>query len=143
MKQLKYFLSIILSMIAILLPLIGVVSLYYEWDYNAYIIIGTVLIAVLTFKPLHILRNYCRNAAEYDEFGHNKKKKYDNLSRRERELIDLQNTAIREQIFSSSELKRITKKGSQDPYKDIEKLIGLSDVKTKMEEMAARMEFDA
>ena len=94
-------------------------------------------------KPMQQLRVRYRNDVEYDEFGRSKRKgKYEYLSKKERDQIDLQKTLDMERIMSSSALKKITKPGSVAPQKDMEQLIGLQDVKTKMKEMVARMEFD-
>ena len=79
---------------------------------------------------------------EYDEFGRSKKKSFENLTRREREEMDRQKAVHSEQLLSSSVIKKITKKGSGNPEKDLESLIGLYDVKQKVNEMAARMKFE-
>lgn len=47
---------------------------------------------------------------EYDEFGMSKKKKFENLTRQEREAMDLQKVAQMESLLSSSVLKKITKR---------------------------------
>jgi stage V sporulation protein K len=79
---------------------------------------------------------------EYDEFGRSIKKSYDNLTRAEREEMDAQKTAQMEQLLSSSTLKKIVKKGSENPEEDLNNLIGLDSVKTKVTEMVARMKFE-
>ena len=79
---------------------------------------------------------------EYDEFGRSKKKSFENLTRSEREEIDRQKAAQMEQLLSSSVIKKITKEGSENPEKDLESLIGLYDVKQKVNEMVARMKFE-
>lgn len=79
---------------------------------------------------------------EYDEFGRNKKKTYNKLSRQEREAIDAANTARAEQLLPTSVIKKITKQGSLDPDKDLYRLIGLTGIKHKVFEMTARMKFE-
>ena len=79
---------------------------------------------------------------EYDEFGRSKKKRFENLTRKEREAMDLQKSALMEQLLSTSVLKKIIKEGSQNPEKDLQEMIGLSSVKQKILEMNARMKFD-
>ena len=144
MKAIKYYFSIILSMFCLLCPLLGFLSIYYEVSYNFYILCITVIISISTFRPLHMFRNYCREQYEYDEFGYSKRKgKYSNLSRSERDIIDLQKTANTELILNSSTLKKCQKKGSEYPDKDLNDLIGLQNVKYKIEELAARMKFDS
>ena len=92
--------------------------------------------------PLRKLHNKAILTYEYDEFGVSNKKKFDNLSRAEREAMDRQKAALREQLLPTSMIKKITKKGSEDPDKDLQKLIGLSAVKQKVIEMTARMKFE-
>ncbi len=79
---------------------------------------------------------------EYDEFGRNKKKTFVKLSREEREAVDAKLTAQMEQLLPTSVIKKITKKGSLNPEKDLNNLIGLSNVKQKVTEMTARMKFE-
>ena len=80
---------------------------------------------------------------EYDENGVSKKKKFENLTRKEREAMDLQKASIMESLLPSSVMDKIIKKGSENPEKDLEDLIGLYPVKTKVTEMVARMRFES
>lgn len=107
-------------------------------------VVGIVISAVgfLLRGTAKNLRIRYRQDVEYDEFGRSKKKTYDRMSRKERELIDFQKTADMERILPSTEMKKITKKGSADPDADMNALIGLEPVKQKMREMVARMEFE-
>ena len=93
-------------------------------------------------RPLKKLLDKAVLDNEYDEFGNSKKKKFENLTRAEREQIDLQKAAQMEQLLSSSVIKKITKKGSADPQKDLDSLVGLDTVKQKVTELVARMKFD-
>ena len=78
---------------------------------------------------------------EYDEFGVSKKKSYQNLTRKEREQMDLQKMADMERLLSSSVLKKIVKKGSENPDEELDSMIGIEPVKQKTREMVARMKF--
>jgi len=78
----------------------------------------------------------------YDEFGVSKKKSYKNLTRKEREAMDLQKMADMERLISTSVLKKIVKKGSENPDEDLNRLIGIEPVKEKTNEMVARMKFE-
>lgn len=80
---------------------------------------------------------------EYDENGVSKKKKFENLTRKEREAMDLQKASIMESLLPSSVMDKIIKKGSENPEKDLDELIGLYSVKTKVTEMVARMRFES
>jgi stage V sporulation protein K len=103
-------------------------------------------ISVIQFLLFRIpLRRFMEEAIidnEYDEFGRNKKKTYNRLSRQEREAIDAKKTALSEQLLPTSVMAKITKKGSENPEEDLRKLIGLQGVKNKLSEMEARMKFE-
>lgn len=148
-KKTNYALVIVLSAASTILPVAGVVFLVYETaKRGGASVLGTVLFIIaiaqwVIFKqPLKNMYQKAVQDNEYDEFGRSKKKSYANLTRREREEMDLQKAAQMEQLLSTSVLKKITKKGSQNPEKDLQELIGLQSVKTKVTEMAARMEFE-
>lgn len=109
----------------------------------ALIIAAICLIQFVALKiPLKAMLNKAVLDNEYDEFGRSKKKRFENLTRAEREAMDLQKAAQMESLLSSSMIKKITKKGSSNPQKDLENLIGLADVKQKVVEMVARMQFE-
>lgn len=98
---------------------------------------------IASYRPLAMARRHFREICEYDEFGRSKKKSdYLSLSKKEREMIDLQRQADMERILSTTEMRRITKKGARDPEKEMEALVGLDEVKRKMREMNTRMEYD-
>lgn len=107
------------------------------------ILFGISTILCLVFKT--VLKNMLFESIqsnEYDEFGRSKKKSYKNLTRAERESIDLQKTADLERLLSSSVIKSITKEGSSDPLRDLKKLVGLQSVKVKVEFLINRMNFE-
>lgn len=144
MKRIKYNLAIFLSVVPFLLCL-GSLGLYYYYrsSYTIILFVISFITIFLTKEPLHNLRILTREAVEYDEFGRSKTKgDYKKLSRAERDAIDLQKTADMERILSSSVLKKMIKKGSEDPESEIKKLIALQPVKQKMNEMVARMMFE-
>ena len=147
-KNLKYQLLIISS--ALLMPVAGCLVLLALYLYSkdgsiinsALLIILTVLIFALK-KPLDDARLKSRNDLKYDEFGRLKiSNQYEKMSAKEQAEIDRINQLDMERALPSSVVKQLTQKGSEDPEKDMQSLIGLKDVKEKMEEMAARMEFD-
>lgn len=144
----SYPLAILLNTASTLLPLGAMVYfavvLFKGEDYLASLILLVVAsLQWLIFKqPLKNMYQKAVYDNEYDEFGNSKKKKFENLTRKEREEVDLQKTAQMEQIIPSSVMDKIIRKGSQEPQKDLESLIGLQAVKTKVTEMVARMEFE-
>lgn len=139
----KFILGLILCILIWTAPLVflflGVTT------YNkTYFIIAFVclLILLVTKKPCSNLLSSGRQEKDYDEFGRSKRKQIQNLSRAEQDAIDLQNVADMERLLSTPVIKKITKKGSENPKKDLENMIGLNDVKQKVLEMSARMEFE-
>ena len=160
-RKVNYPLMIILNVISTLLLICGAVYfLYLSFsdnpdkftisfgfeEYKEEISKGIFLVCIIQYmilrKPLKKLLNQAVLDNEYDEFGVSKKKKFENLTRKEREEMDLQKAAQMEQLLSTSVLKRITKKGSTNPDEDLKKIIGLAPVKQKVTEMAARMKFE-
>ncbi len=148
MKAIKYWLSLLLSVLLFLVPagcfvwFFAVYSSKGNWIWPLAFAGGTLLLAILLYKPVSRFRQQSRFDAEHDEFGRSKKRgDYLKLSKKERDAVDLQKTAQMETILDSSALKRMTKEGSKNPDADMRKLIGLASVKDKMEEMVARFEY--
>lgn len=156
MKHLKYYFILLLSFLPLLIALGAVVfvSLYQK---PTFVIFGNEFPKVYGFGvagvmfvlffllriPIRKLRVEARRDVEYDEYGRSKSKgNYEHLSKQERDMIDLQRTAQLENLLSTTELKKMTKKGSMDPEGDMARLIGLENVKEKMEQMVARMKFE-
>lgn len=142
-KHIFFWLSILIPVFLFTLPVIFIL-LYsftdnFQWLYFA---AGSGIIAFVSWKPLAEWRYRARDMAQTDEFGNSTRKQYSRLSQQERDQIDLQKTADMERIVSTTTLKKMTQTGSTDPQKDLDMLIGLADVKQKVEEMAAKMEFD-
>lgn len=92
--------------------------------------------------PLKAMYNKAIQDNEYDEFGMSKKKKFENLTRKEREAMDLQKAAQMESLLSASVFAKIKKEGSRNPEADLNAMIGIPSVKEKVAEMAARMKFE-
>lgn len=78
----------------------------------------------------------------YDEFGRRKKQSMYKLDSKERQAIEIQQFANVERILSKSAIEKACHKGSANPLDDLNKMIGLSEVKTKIQEMEARMAFE-
>lgn len=149
MKTLKYnllyLLVILLSIVSVVIPLLGIYLFLTNFSETKQvnILYLSFLIPLLFTKLLFEARIKLRNIVDYDEFGVSKKYgKYERMSAKEKKVIDMQKMADMERILSSSQIKKLTHKGSEDPYKDMKKLIGLRNVKDKMNEMVARMEFE-
>ena len=149
MKTLKYnllyLLVILLSIVSVVIPLLGIYLFLTNFSETKQvnILYLSFLIPLLFTKLLFEARIKLRNIVDYDEFGVSKKYgKYERMSAKEKKVIDMQKMADMERILSSSQIKKLTHKGSDNPDKDMNKLIGLKNVKDKMNEMVARMEFE-
>lgn len=144
MRLIKYYVALLLSLLCMLLPFVAIGIWYYRQDAMGIVLAVISAVAGLCLnKPMQMLRVKYRNDVEYDEFGRSKSKgKYEYLSKKERDQIDLQKTLDMERIMNSSAIKKITKPGSRTPQQDMDQMIGLLPVKHKMKEMVARMEFD-
>lgn len=149
MKTLKYnllyLLVILLSIISVVIPLLGIYLFLTNFSETKQVNLLYLAFAIplLFTKLLFEARIKLRNIVDYDEFGVSKKYgKYERMSAKEKKVIDMQKMADMERILSSSQIKKLTHKGSEDPFKDMKKLIGLRNVKDKMNEMVARMEFE-
>lgn len=149
MKTLKYnllyLLVILLSIISVVIPLLGIYLFLTNFSETrqANLLYLSFLIPLIFTKLLFEARIKLRNIVDYDEFGVSKKYgKYERMSAKEKKVIDMQKMADMERILSSSQIKKLTHKGSENPCKDMKKLIGLRNVKDKMNEMVARMEFE-
>lgn len=104
--------------------------------------LGIIFLAILT-KVLYSARIKIRHITDFNKHGRSKKfESYDKLSAAQKAKIDEQKLMDAERILDTNQLRKMTHKGSVDPEKDMEKLIGLKEVKQTMLEMAARMEYE-
>lgn len=145
-KHLKYYLTLLVSVISVLGALgLGVAALMSFLDQNvtmAVIWAVGAIICFILYRAMFNIRTEARSEVEFDETGKKKKSAYKNLSAAEKKQIDMQLLAESERIISSGELKRITFKGSKDPDAELEKLIGLANVKEEVLRLKAKMEYD-
>ena len=165
-RKTSYGLAIFLSILALAAPIVSCIAFVGAWlgwfshtTYDTFgdahqvkesfmswplLILTIVLFVVflITKKPLSDMVQKGIEDNEYDEFGMSKKKSYKNLTRKEREAMDLQKMADMERLVSSSVLKKIVKPGSEHPDEDLNALIGIEPVKEKTNEMVARMKFE-
>lgn len=168
MKNLKYRLSLLLTFVSILALFAGIMSLIYGsmfWTYmfdneklNQAItqadipalilktrIVGGVLILVGagSIGPIAKFRQKSRTARKFDEYGRSKDMgSYDELSVKEQKELDKQRMIEMNRVLPQTLVKQMTKKGVKNPEEEMNNLVGLQEVKDKMEEMAARMEFE-
>lgn len=146
----KFLLGLFLNIIAVLIPIgcftFGILNLSTDKEASKYWFIGAGVSLFLYFilrKPFAMILGEGRQSVEYDEFGRSKRKgNFKLLSRAEQDAIDLQKAADMERLLSQPVLARMTKEGSKNPEEELKKMIGLAQVKRKIEEMAARMQFE-
>ena len=101
-----------------------------------------VLIGISSQGILFTFRVKIRHITDFDENGLSKNfNSYDKLSRKEKDEIDKQKLMEAERILDTNKLRKMTKRGAKDPNKELEKLIGLEDVKKEMKKMASKMLF--
>lgn len=146
MKQIKYWIVIFLISACMVLPVAGLAIIVLRKGSPYSFVLAAVLIGtgIIFPKILAPLKTKYRQEVEYDEFGRSKTKgSYEQLSRKEREMIDLQKTADMERVMNSADMKKRIHKGSDNPQQDMDALVGLLPVKQKMKEMIARMEFES
>lgn len=155
-KKTSYPLAILLSTLSTFLPFGGVYYLIYALTHmekplteSGDIPVFPVIVAIVTVLQWLIFRQPLKNMYqqavqdnEYDEFGVSKKRSYQNLTRKEREQMNLQKMADMERLLSSSVLKKIVRKGSENPDEELDSMIGIEPVKQKTREMVARMKFE-
>lgn len=147
-KKTSYPLAILYSTLSTMLMVAGIGWLIYSYTAGlsttlpTFLFVVTFIQWVILKKPLKDMYQKAIQENEYDEFGASKKKKFENLTRKEREQMDLQKAAQMESLLSSSVLQKIQKKGSENPEKDLDSLIGIQSVKNKTTEMVARMKFE-
>ena len=156
-KTLLYYLSIALSVIDILLGVYGAYNILLHYasqnkltpTLNFMILplwscIVLVFVSVIMFYPLDVWRRKLRDESEYDDNGINKKYgNFSKLSASQRKKIEEQKMIAAELVLDSATIKKITQKGEKEPRKKMDELIGLSTVKYKIDEMAARMQFES
>lgn len=148
MKSLKYTLVILLSAIMMLFPIVAIALTAYFYfvhrqDWILFVGITSTAISIALNRPLRDLRVKYRKDVEYDEYGLSKTKgKYEYLSKAERDQIDMQNVANMERLLNTTALKKMTKKGPDNPMKELNDLIGLEPMKNTVKEMVARMQFE-
>lgn len=131
-----HILSLITPVTLLMLNMAGIIKI--PW-----IALGIIaLCCIVIFKITKKIYRKVRKELEYDEFGQSNSLDIYDLSKAERRQYDLVKLSEMEAIISKDTLRTITKKGSKNPEDDLNKLIGLDNVKEKIDEMQARYEFE-
>ena len=150
MKSLKYWLSFLSLILLLLIPcgeiyylstqpgfdLVGMVK-----QYPIPICIGAVIWAVL-FKSCNRWYEKSKYTKNADAFGMTSKFDYFSLSDKERKEYDKQRKEEMNRVMPESTIRKATHPGSKKPEQDMAALSGMEDVKSKIEEIVARANYD-
>lgn len=150
MKSLKYWLSFLSLILLLLIPcggiyylstqpgfdLVGIVK-----QYPIPICIGAVIWAVL-FKSCNRWYEKSKYTKNADAFGMTSKFDYFSLSDKERKEYDKQRKEEMNRVMPESTIRKATHPGSKKPEQDMAALSGMEDVKSKIEEIVARANYD-
>lgn len=145
--KIKYILSIVASAVILIgmfvyaiymLPqLLKLKNLSIENMIVPILVFSIGIILIMCLKKVRIEE---RQKSERDEYG-NSKKSYGALSAQERKQIDMITMAEEQSILPDREYDAMVKAGSKDPDKDLQNLTGLTEVKERIAELRATMEY--
>ena len=150
MKSLKYWLSFLSLILLLLIPCGGIyyLSMQPGFDfvgmvkqYPIPICIGAVIWAVL-FKSCNRWYEKSKYTKNADAFGMTSKFDYFSLSDKERKEYDKQRKEEMNRVMPESTIRKATHPGSKKPEQDMAALSGMEDVKSKIEEIVARANYD-
>lgn len=150
MKSLKYWLSFLSLILLLLIPCGGIyyLSMQPGFDlvgmakqYPIPICIGAVIWAVL-FKSCNRWYEKSKYTKNADAFGMTNKFDYFSLSDKERKEYDKQRKEEMNRVMPESTIRKATHPGSKKPEQDMAALSGMEDVKSKIEEIVARANYD-
>ena len=117
------------------------------WSNNIFragIWFGIMALGFIIHLVLSNIRQELRDEVEYDEDGISKTRgKFSQLSYKERVAIERQLIMDRERILPSTQVKAITHTGIKNPKAELDKLIGLDNVKNDIKKLEARMMYES
>lgn len=149
MRKLLYYMSLLLTAADIIAIALVCFSAYYAWGTgrlhgrNLYILAAAGIICIVLFPVIDMMRRKSRVASKYDQYGRMRQgQEYERMSVKEQKEFDRQRLLKEEQVLPMTQVKEMTRKGSSNPEKDLSALTGLTRVKDRVAEMAARLEFD-
>lgn len=107
-----------------------------------YLLSGIIIFFLSGFLVGKLYWKY-KDIATYDEFGvRTKEKRRMKMDSKERRELELQSLAELERVLPRNTIEKLTKSGSTNAEKDLADLIGITNVKERLLEMQARMEFE-
>lgn len=145
--KIKYFLSIIGSAAVLVGLMIYAINIIPSFLANKNLSLKDLIVPAIIFSVGIILiiilkkvRIETRQLSERDQYG-NSTKTYGSLSAQERKQIDMVVMAEEQSILPDREYQTMIHTGSKDPDKELENMTGLEDVKNKIKELKAEMEY--
>lgn len=148
MKALKYYLSFLLIILLVVIP----IGFFYYESQNGDIVefvmdnLTMVVIACVIWLLLFKLANSWFESAKYeknvDSFGMTNDFSYKNLSDKERKEYDKQRKEEMNRVMPDSTIRKATHPGSKNPDADMAALSGMEGVKEKINEIVARANYD-
>lgn len=147
--MLKYYFSLFLTGLDIVAIAGSAAFLYFGHEFDKiekgafFVFIPVIVVGIVLLPFVDKFRRSAREASKYDKYGRLKEfDKYNKTSVKEQKELDKQRVKDMERILPSTQVREMTKRGSSEPERDMENLIGLENVKEKVEEMEARMEME-
>ena len=150
MKSLNFCMSFLSLILLLLIPCGGIYYLSTQpgfdlvgmvKQYPIPICIGAVIWAVL-FKSCNRWYEKSKYTKNADAFGMTSKFDYFSLSDKERKEYDKQRKEEMNRVMPESTIRKATHPGSKKPEQDMAALSGMEDVKSKIEEIVARANYD-
>lgn len=139
LKRISTYLLMGVSFIGVLLSLL----LGIKYGFGSKLVILVFIISIILLCLSGLFLSNIREVEDYDEFGNNKKLTRRKMSSKDRTFLEIQNRAETNRIITDNELKSLVKDGSDDPLGDLEKMVGMGQVKENISNLIARMEFNA
>lgn len=104
---------------------------------------ASLVILFVFFKPL--FRQYVteKQMVDYNEFGMKRDFSRADLTPEQVQMLNLQTVAEMESLIPQVTLMKLKKKGSKNPEADLKNIIGMDATKEKLNEIVARIEFNA
>ena len=147
-KKISYYLSIFVPFIMILGIIISSLMIFTDINRYGFIITlskkifsGIIIFCLIIYRISYKWRLKAREQYE-SSMSNSKKMRYYKLSAKERLKIDKNILYNDEKLLSTKYINSITKKGSSTPEKDLNKMVGLYGIKTEIEKLAAKLEYE-
>ena len=132
----------LLSIVYIVMPSIVINLFPFLAGLNQIIIYAAMGLSIVLITVFGSAYATAKEKELFNEFGVRKKNAKRKLSSYRREQVEALQLAETERLVSQTELKKATHRGSENPEEDLEKMIGLYQVKEKVLALKARMDFD-